>query len=129
MEKIRLLYVEDVPFIQMASKLTIDKFAMIELETVDTGEEALCRIKNKKYDFILMDLGLPKLQGIEVTEKIRNESNNKTAPEVPIFALTAYNGEEIKNKCMSVGMNGFLEKPLIKKNIEDILKKYFNIAF
>ncbi len=104
--KIALL-AEDTPMNALLLKKLLSNWG-IKSDHVVNGSEAFKKAKEKKYDFILMDIHMPDKNGFESTQMIRNRKNLNN--ETPIFALTAdvtvINDE--KNKLL---FNGFLWKP------------------
>jgi len=78
---------------------------------VGTGTEAVKACQQQDFDLVLMDIGLPELNGMEATKAIRQweQANGRTA--VPIAALTAHAYQQDKEDCLAAGMNGFLTKP------------------
>lgn len=78
---------------------------------VEVIEKTLDKIKEdgKPFDLILMDLQMPRMDGFEATEKIKTQYGDETR----IIALSANVYAEEKNQCASVGMGGFLNKPLL----------------
>lgn len=87
----------------------------------NNGVEALELLKNKDLDIILMDLQMPKMDGYETTTIIRNELHLT----IPIIALTANSLIYEKERCMNMGMNDYLSKPFSKKDLFELLNKYF----
>ena len=90
-------------------------------EAID-GNEAIELFQKESINIILMDVQMPKKNGYEATVAIRNlEKGNK---HIPIIALTAgiMNGE--KAKCIEVGMNDFLSKPIIQKEMDYVLQRW-----
>lgn len=73
------------------------------------GEKALTMTKNKKYDFIFMDISIPIIDGIALTKMIRKMPDYKG---IPIVALTAHSHSNIKKMCLDSGMNDYLSKPV-----------------
>lgn len=71
------------------------------------GVEAVEKATGGRFDLILMDLGLPRITGLEAAERIR-----AAGVETPIIALTAEDDPSSKRACDEVGMNGFLHKPI-----------------
>jgi CheY-like chemotaxis protein len=89
-------------------------------EHARNGIEAVEKSKSKVYDFILMDVHMPEMDGIEATRNIHKTENpnNKT----PIFALTADITVENKEEYIT-WFNGFLRKPIeIEKMFEELIK-------
>ena len=89
---------------------------------VTSGEQAIEAAGRNKYDIILMDHMMPKMDGIEATHKIREDY-----PEyrnVPVIAFTANAVEEAKQMLLKEGMDDFLPKPLKGSDLEAILRKW-----
>jgi CheY-like chemotaxis protein len=72
------------------------------------GTEAVAVAQKSSYAAILMDMQMPKLNGLEATQEIRRLPGNR---DTPIIAMTANAFAEDKAKCMTAGMNDFLIKP------------------
>ena len=76
------------------------------VDAANTGEEAVA-LFSKGFDLVIMDVGLPGINGIDATKKIRElYPSNKT----PIVAHTAHGDEKVKQQCFAAGMNHFLTK-------------------
>lgn len=110
----RALIVEDMPLNQDVARLVLEQEGYVS-DIVNNGMEALHLLRQNKnqYDFILMDCQMPILDGFESTKQIIQMSKNgilKHRP--PIIALTAYATSDIRNKCLDVGMDDVLTKPL-----------------
>jgi len=76
------------------------------------------------YDLILMDIQMPKMEGDEATKLIR-ALDRADATSIPIVALTADVFEDTRQRCMEVGMNGFLTKPVNMKALYSELQTQF----
>lgn len=81
------------------------------------GEEALEAFAPGKYALILMDMQMPIMDGIAVTEKIREIESKGAARNVPILALTANVMPGDRERCMAAGMDGYLSKPVQKDEL------------
>lgn len=88
------------------------------------GEEAMEMFQSEHPDIILMDIQMPKVNGYVAAERIRQM---ETGIEIPIIALTAGSLPGEKEKCLEVGMNDYLTKPLLKKNLAMILNKWLGV--
>ena len=88
------------------------------------GLEAIDLLKAKTYDLILMDINMPRLDGIETTKRIR-----KTDQTTPIIALTAVEEDQIRDKIYEAGINDFIIKPYDLAEFHQIILKnlYVNI--
>jgi CheY-like chemotaxis protein len=85
---------------------------------VGNGKEALEAVSQDSYDLILMDCQMPEMDGFEATQKIRKLELQR-GTHTPIIALTANAMREDQLRCMEVGMNEFLTKPI---KIDDLAK-------
>jgi len=85
------------------------KSAGFAVTLADDGEQAVELAASEPFDLILMDLGLPKLSGLDASKQIRCLSG--PAGTVPIFALTAIADLSVA-ECEEAGMNGRLQKPI-----------------
>lgn len=113
----KILVVEDNALIQLAiQRILSDCNALPTIAKNGTMGIHLAREKN--WDLILMDVGLPDMEGFEVSRQIRL-FDTKT----PIIALTAHLGPEYKERCLEAGMQDYIQKPLVKANAEEILAK------
>lgn len=119
--KYKILLVEDMKIAQKIASLRLAELGC-DVDTAETGTQALELINKRKYDLIFMDLGLEDMDGLTVTETIRKMEGQGS--HVPIVALTAHEAEDIKENCFRVGMNDFLVKPLTVTNGRAILEKY-----
>jgi CheY-like chemotaxis protein len=77
-------------------------------DTAEDGAEAVAMARKNSYAAIFMDMQMPKLNGIEATQEIRQLPGYR---DTPIIAMTANAFAEDKAKCLQAGMNDFLIKP------------------
>ena len=80
------------------------------------GEEGYEIFKKENIDIILTDQSMPKMTGLEMSKKIREESN------IPIIMITAFENTEILKKAIELNINGFIKKPISFQNIFDTLE-------
>lgn len=76
----------------------------------EDGQTALDLLESANFDLIIMDLMMPIMDGYEATRKIRNSSSSKS--NIPIIALTAAAMAGEKEKCLAIGMNDYITKPV-----------------
>lgn len=120
--KYRILLVEDNTIAQTIAKEMLNR-CNCHVDLAVDGQSALQYWKKNKYDLIFMDIGLPDMDGYQVTHHIRVQEIAKNL-HTPIVALTAHIGEENKQRCIESGMNAVLSKPLTQKNCHDILNSF-----
>ena len=118
----RLLLVEDNELnMEIASELLCD--AGFSVETAQNGQIAVEMVQNSTvgyYDFILMDIQMPIMDGYQATRKIRS-LERKDLAEIPIIALTANVFDEDKKRALSNGMNAYIAKPIDVKVMHEVL--------
>ncbi|MCK9618770.1 MAG: response regulator [Lentimicrobiaceae bacterium] len=89
---------------------------------VSDGQKAVEEALKNRYDLILMDINMPRMNGIQATVAIRN-----TNQSVPIIALTVFDEEEVKISSKEAGINYFLAKPCRKEELISIISQYLPI--
>lgn len=117
-----ILVVEDNAIAQKVAKSILGQFNC-SADIAESGRAAIDLWKNNSYDLIFMDIGLPDMDGYEVTHRIRVQELVKKT-HIPIIALTAHAGDENKKRCIEAGMNAVLSKPLTRQNCVDILESF-----
>lgn len=121
-KKIKVLYAEDNLINQRVTSMLLQKMK-ITCDIANDGLEALEMYKSNQYDLILMDMQMPKLDGIQATEKIREyEKNDANVKPVYIVAVTANTFSSEKQKCMEAGMNNFISKPFKENELSQIIQ-------
>lgn len=105
--KLKILIVEDN---QLNVKLLLSLFSEnnLKVEVAENGSMALDKIKENKFDIILMDMEMPVMNGYEAATIIRTELKNR----IPIIAMTAHAMAGEKERCLSLGMNDYIAKPI-----------------
>lgn len=117
---IRILVAEDNPTNQKVLSCLLQPTGC-QLDFVENGLDAIAAVARSSYDMVLMDMRMPKMDGVTATYRIR--SLPEPAASVPIVALTADVVAGAKEKFQAAGMNGFIAKPidraLLFKTIEE----------
>jgi PAS domain S-box-containing protein len=110
LEGTRILLVEDNEHNQLLATSYLTKYKA-KLDLASNGKQALEKLKEKKYDVILMDLQMPIMDGISATEEIRKTLKLQT----PVIACSAHALSSERKKCMESGMNHYISKPYSEK--------------
>ncbi|WP_251938260.1 response regulator transcription factor [Streptococcus sp. Marseille-Q0941] len=119
----KILIVEDEDMIRegISDYLTDCGYETIQARD---GEEALEQFSNHQVDLVLLDIQMPKLNGLEVLSEIRKSS------QVPVLMLTAFQDEEYKMSAFAALADGYLEKPfslsLLKVRVDAIFKRHYD---
>ena len=88
--------------------------------TANDGQEALERASREPFDVIIMDVALPRLDGISATRVLRSRRETK---DVPIVMLSAMVGSEVRKTALEAGADEFLEKPCLPEQVEIVLRR------
>jgi len=121
----RILVVDDEPEIRrfLRASLRAQQHEIIEAET---GSAALSAVRNEHPDLVILDLGLPDIDGVEVTQKLRAWS------QVPIIILSVRDRETDKIKALDAGADDYLSKPFgvgeLAARIRVVMKRVGNIG-
>ncbi len=112
---LKVLIAEDDEINQLVVKIIFKQIGC-SYDLVENGLLVIEKMKQSDYDLVLMDIEMPEMDGYEATQKIRKDF---AAPrsEVPIIAITAHISETELKKCIDVGMNGYIFKPLKLKDL------------
>ena len=92
------------------------------ITVVENGRQAVDAVADGGIDLVLMDCQMPVMDGLEATQAIRqaNSGDNR----LPIVALTANEGDDIKARCLAAGMDDHLSKPFTRGQLLDILERW-----
>lgn len=115
---LRVLIVDDVAMNCIILKALLEELNIQDIIEKYDGEEALELIQQgSQFDVILMDIRMPKMDGLEASQLIR-----KLAYDKPIIAVTANAFEEDRQACLNAGMNDFLSKPIEIEKLKEVLQ-------
>jgi signal transduction histidine kinase/CheY-like chemotaxis protein len=120
LSKLNILLVEDN---QLNIKLILSLFSEnnLKVQVVENGSEGIKKIKGNNFDIILMDMEMPVMNGYEATTYIRKELKNT----IPIIAMTAHAMAGEKERCLSLGMNDYISKPI---NANMLFNKIYSLT-
>jgi PAS domain S-box-containing protein len=107
--RMRVLLVEDSRVNRMVAMAMLAKLAAA-VDTATNGLEAIEAVRNKQYDFVLMDLAMPEMDGLEAARMIRSMPGPKG--RIPIIAMTAHAMEGDRQRCLAAGMDDYITKPI-----------------
>ena len=119
--KVRVLVAEDDAVNQFIIGKMFDK-DNYDLVIVNDGSEVFGEIKKNDFDVILMDVNMPNMDGIKATEKIRKKEE-KTGKHIPIIGITAFSDEDERDDYLAIGMDDFLPKPFLDKNLKEVVSR------
>lgn len=119
----RVLLVEDNPANQMVARTMLEKVGL-DVDMAANGEEAVDAVRGRQYDIVLMDIGMPVMDGIQATHAIRGL--DRSISGVPIVAMTAQVMRGDREKLLAEGMDDYLPKPFAKPQLLDMIGKWIS---
>lgn len=108
-EALKILLAEDNRVNQQVALLMLRRLGL-QADVVEDGEAVLSAFEAIAYDLVLMDIQMPRMDGIEACRQLREKLEPSRAPWV--IAVTANALQDNRRNALSAGMNGFLTKPL-----------------
>lgn len=117
-----ILVAEDDPPNRKVALLMLRRLGY-EADAVGDGMEVLQALERRHYDLILMNIGMPKMDGITAAKNIR--ARWPVAEQPIIIAITAYLLPDGRDRCIAAGMNDYIIKPVRMNELADILRKHW----
>lgn len=124
--KANVLVVEDNITNQMVAKGFLQQFG-IDATLAAHGQEALDLLAMMPFDLVFMDCQMPVMDGYQATQAIRSSESNVLDHQVPVVAMTANAMAGDREKCLAVGMNDFISKPIDINKLEQALRQWLSI--
>ncbi len=121
---LKVLLAEDNPTSRMVTEALLKKLAC-NVDIATDGRMALEKARSTRYDIIFMDCYMPKINGFQATQKIREHPANG---EVPIIALTASAGDGDRARCLDVGMSDTIGKPVRSSMLEAVFRRWVSLS-
>jgi CheY-like chemotaxis protein len=122
MKNLNVLLVEDNQINQIITNNFLRKNGL-EVDIANHGKEALQMIDSQSYQFVLMDIQMPEMDGYQCTNKIRS-MNDGYFKSIPIFAFSSSSMVETFEKARLSGMTDFVNKPLMFQDLKRKINKY-----
>jgi PAS domain S-box-containing protein len=119
---LRLLLAEDNSLNQKLAVALLQK-AGYSVDAVETGQQALERVKVIPYSAVLMDVQMPEMDGFESTQQIRIWERERGS-HIPIIAMTAHAMQGDRERCLEAGMDDYITKPIEPKVLFSVLDRW-----
>ncbi len=103
----RVLLAEDEPVNREITQALLEAVGLV-VDLATDGAEAVSRVAQQAYDLVLMDMQMPRMDGLQATRELRQLPLGRT---LPVIAITANAFAEDRVRCLAAGMNDFIAKP------------------
>jgi len=117
----RILLAEDNPVNQKVALALLQKIGH-SVDVVDNGQDAIKKVKTLSYGLVLMDVQMPKVDGLEATRRIRAWEDGNS--RIPIIAMTAHAMKGDRERCLAAGMDDYISKPIDKRSLFTIIERW-----
>jgi CheY-like chemotaxis protein len=118
-----VLLVEDNAINRRVGQKMLEKLGY-GVRCVGNGAEAIEAVGSSRYDLVLMDCQMPKMDGFEATTVIRAREDPQC--RTPIISLTASAMESDRARCLQAGMDDFMSKPIKREDLAEIIDKWLS---
>lgn len=122
----KILYAEDEEDIQLIAKLALEDIAGFTLKICSNGKEVLDVIESFKPDLLLLDVMMPKMDGVTVIAEIRKMSTFK---DIPVIVMTARTLSNEIEEYLKLGAIGIIVKPFDVMKLGDEIKKIWKESY
>jgi CheY-like chemotaxis protein len=116
-----ILVAEDNPVNQRLAARMLEKRGH-RVTLAGHGQEALDALAREAFDFVLMDVQMPEMDGLTATSLLRQREQGSSKHQV-VIALTAHALKGDEERCLAAGMDGYLSKPIRPQELDEILSR------
>ncbi len=120
----RMLVVDDNTINLLIAQSVLEEYGA-HVDTALSGKEALEMLKDAHYDMVFMDHMMPEMDGVETAVHIRKMPQERFK-NMPIVALTANAVGDVRSMFLKAGMNDYLSKPMVTKELERVLRQWLS---
>ena len=119
---IKILIADDQELIRQSLMIILDNIEDFQVtDSVADGIEVMASVKKEKPDVILMDIRMPKMDGVACTQRIK-----ELYPDIKIIILTTFDDDEYVFNALKFGASGYLLKGISMKELSDAIRKVYN---
>jgi CheY-like chemotaxis protein len=116
---LKILVVDDEEYNRLLFKTIMERWG-IDCHLAANGMEAIALVKAQKYDLLFMDIRMPGIDGLKVTDYIRNELGIDST-QMPVVCITAASEKDMRSKYAESGMDQFLSKPFTEAKLSEVI--------
>jgi two-component system chemotaxis response regulator CheY len=118
----RILVVDDFPTMRRIVRSLLKELGFTNVEEAEDGQDALNKLKQGGFEFVVSDWNMPNLDGLEMLKQIRGDDSLK---DLPVLMVTAEAKKENIIAAAQAGANGYVVKPFTAATLDEKLNKIF----
>jgi len=119
---IKILTVDDMATMRRIIKSILNQLGYHNVDEAENGKDALAKLKQNKYDLVLLDWNMPEMDGITLLKEIRNDPQLK---DIPVIMVTAEAKKENVLLAIQSGANNYIVKPFTAETLKEKLDKVY----
>lgn len=119
----RILLAEDSRTNQLVAIKILEKIGY-KADAVANGREAIEALRTVPYELVLMDVQMPEMDGFEATRRIRDVTSGVLNNRIPVIAMTAHAMKGDRDRCLEMGMNGYVSKPISPEALAAVIERW-----
>jgi len=119
----RVMVVEDDAHVRELVSIILKRDGYEVVESIN-GKDALIKLNGENIDMLITDLNMPEMGGLELVRKLRNRTGSELTP---VIMITSENHESIRIKVEKAGINKWILKPCIRKDLKKAIRKLMSV--
>ncbi|WP_028950642.1 chemotaxis response regulator CheY [Sulfurihydrogenibium subterraneum] len=116
----KILSVDDMATMRKIIKSLLTQLGYTNVDEAENGKEALAKLKQQKYDLVLLDWNMPEMDGITLLQEIRKDPDLKN---IPVIMVTAEAKKENVLQAIQTGANNYIVKPFTAETLKEKIDK------
>ena len=119
---IKILVVDDMSTMRRIIRTILNQLGYTNIEEAENGKQALAKLKNEKFDFVITDWNMPEMDGLTLVKTIRSDPELK---HLPVLMVTAEAKKENVLEALKAGVNNYIVKPFTPEILKEKMEKIF----
>ncbi|MGC9120794.1 MAG: chemotaxis response regulator CheY [Sulfurihydrogenibium sp.] len=119
----KILTVDDMATMRKIIKSLLNQLGYNNVDEAENGKEALSKLRQQKYDLVLLDWNMPEMDGITLLQEIRKDPNLK---DIPVIMVTAEAKKENVLLAVQSGANNYIVKPFTAETLKEKMDKVWS---
>lgn len=119
----KILTVDDMATMRKIIKSLLNQLGYSNVDEAENGKEALAKLKQQKYNLVLLDWNMPEMDGITLLQEIRKDPQLK---DIPVIMVTAEAKKENVLQAIQTGANNYIVKPFTAETLKEKMDKVWS---